>query len=171
MTRRSPSPKKPEAGPPRKIGAPVFECTPDVVEEFCSLMEAGEPLSAICKLPGMPSWGTVCKWKREYPEFLTRYMRAREASAEACEHNGIEATLLAKDRDSAAVAAVQLNAWKWAAAKRNPRTHGERIDANISGILGVAKIPLNLDLLSDEQREVIRDVLLLAPPTIEGSEE
>ena len=39
----------------------------------------------------------------------------------------------ATDKDTAAAVRVQVDAMKWAAAKRNPRIYGERIDVNHEG--------------------------------------
>lgn len=157
---------------PAVAGRPPFAFTQKTADTFCERLEAGEAISSICSSPGMPSWPTICKWKRERASFFTQYMRARENSAESCEHNGIQATLNATDKESAAVATAQLNAWKWAAAKRNPRTHGERFDAHFSGTVAVTRVPLDTSLLTEEQMQVLDEISLLtpAPLTIEHEE-
>lgn len=153
------------------MGRPEFPYTAEIAEEFLERMETGEPILSICDSEGMPSWATICKWKRLRPDFATMYARARESSAESCEHRAVAAAEKANDRDSAAAATVQANTLKWAAAKRNPRTHGDRIDGTFTGLLAAVAIPYNPALLPEEQREALRDALLTIPTTIESEPE
>jgi len=135
--------------------------TPEVADELCERLEAGEPVKEICRDAGMPDWKTLLRWRRKVPEFATHYARAREASAESLELAAIEESEKAVDSSTAAAARVRVDTLKWAAAKCHPRVYGERIDANISGTLSLSAL--------------INQSYKLAPPepepTIEGCAE
>jgi terminase small subunit-like protein len=99
---------------------PIY--TKDLATAFLERVEKGEHVMQICADPDMPCWRTVQMWRRKKPAFAASYLRVREASAEFLEHEeGDKAT----DRDSSAAARVRIDTLKWAAAKRNPRTHGD----------------------------------------------
>lgn len=112
--------------------------SPERADEFLTRLEGGEGIHSICDDEHMPAWATICRWKREFPDFATRYSRARESSAESCEHNAIYEAGTAIDKDTAAAAKVRSDVWKWAAAVRNPKTHGDRIDATVTFTNGLA---------------------------------
>jgi hypothetical protein len=129
---RDPAPKR---GPGRPLSY-----TPEVADELCERVEAGEPIKQICRDAGMPDWKTLLRWRRKVPEFATQYAHAREASAESLELAAIEESEKAVDSNTAAAARVRVDTLKWAAAKRHPRVYGERIDANISGALSLSAL-------------------------------
>lgn len=71
-----------KAAPVKKIGRPtVF--TQKIFEVICTRLADGEPLRAICRDPGMPSYRTVYKWKEEDADLNARIARAREAGFDA----------------------------------------------------------------------------------------
>ena len=110
--------------------------SPDVAEEICARVATGEDILSICSSEGMPSHTTLHRWREVRPEFRDAYTRARELSGEASEARiqKIMKDLRAGDIDANA-ARVLLDAEKWLAAKRAPRTHGDKIDVdhNIRG--------------------------------------
>lgn len=59
--------------------APVSTYTLAKSEEICERIAEGEPLRAICRSEGMPSWRTVYDWLSADDDFATRFARAREA--------------------------------------------------------------------------------------------
>ena len=87
----------------------------------------------------MPSYDIINRWKRENPAFYQAYSRAREASAEACEHNALASAEMAVDNDTASAARVRVMAWQWTAAKRNPRVYADKIDATVTINVGLAE--------------------------------
>lgn len=111
---------------------------PVLADEYCERVEMGETLSSIHADPSMPSAIIINRWKREQPEFLVNYNRAREASAEACEHNAIREVELAHDKDSAAVAKARAEVWRWTSGVRNPKTHGNKLDVDMRIEVGLA---------------------------------
>jgi len=143
----------------RPIGAPSLPYDEGLAEEYVMRMLAGETVDEISASPHMPSWPTICKWRLENGVFAGRYARAREASAESCEHNAIRAARLAVDNETASAMRVQVDIWKWAAAKRNPRTHGDR-----TTVAGDPDNPLVVQHRLTARRDLLRRLDALADP-------
>lgn len=59
----------------------------------------------------------------------------------------------------------------WWLKNRQKDKWQDKTDINWNGRLAVAAVPIDMAQLTEEQREVMRDVLLLTPPTIEGEAE
>lgn len=115
-----------------KVGRPST-FSPEVADVLCQRIADGENVLDVCDDPNMPAWSTLCGWRLRNPEFASAYARARVASAEALEMAALRKSTEATDKDTAAAVRVQVDAMKWAAAKRNPRIYGERIDVNHEG--------------------------------------
>ena len=153
----------------RGPGAPAFEFDQALADEFLERMEAGETVTTICAESYMPSWPTICRWKRENDGFSVKYARAREASAESCEHNVLRIADEAIDAETAQVARVRMDAWRWAASKRNPKTHGDR-----TVVSGDPDSPLVVQHQLAARRDLLRRLDSLAEPvplTIEATAE
>lgn len=60
----------------------------EVADAICERIGEGEPLRAICRTEGMPSWRSVYRWMEDYPEFAARIAHARtrgfDSIAEEC---------------------------------------------------------------------------------------
>jgi hypothetical protein len=119
-------------------GKPFVPFSKELAAEVCERIENGESITELCADLEMPSWRTICRWRRENPEFSSAYAQAREASAEACEHNAIREAEMAKSRETFAAAKVRSDIWKWTAAVRNPATHGNKLDAKVSIEIGLS---------------------------------
>lgn len=65
----------------KKLGRPS-KFSDALAEKICNLIEEGYSERQIAAMDGMPSTRTIWQWKENYPEFLRRSARAREASAE-----------------------------------------------------------------------------------------
>lgn len=131
--------------------------TEEIGLKLCERIANGENVKAVCRDSDMPDWTTLMRWRLRFPEFATRYARAREASAEALEMEALEIAETATDKDTAAAVRVRVDAMKWAAAKRHPRMYGDRIDVNHEG-------KISLEGLVRETFKTIE------PPTIEHEE-
>jgi hypothetical protein len=97
----------------------------ELVETICEQLAKGQALAAICRGRGMPSVRTFLQWADEQDGVAVEYTRALAARGEwfAAEHDRIRKT--AKDRDSAAVARVQLSALEWQMSKMAPKRYGD----------------------------------------------
>jgi hypothetical protein len=105
-----------------------------MAERICVLLAEGKALVEITAQDDMPATSTVYRWMEYHPEFSEMYYRARERQA----HTMADRAVLMALRGGGAiadpqVAAVQLNAIKWAAARLAPRTFGDKQDINIGG--------------------------------------
>lgn len=73
----------------KKLGRPS-KFSDALAEKICNLIEEGHSERQIAAMDGMPSTRTIWQWKEDYPEFLRRSARAREASAEKFDDERIE---------------------------------------------------------------------------------
>jgi hypothetical protein len=83
----------------------------------------GKSLVDVCKAAAMPSARTVLQWAADNTEFSQRYMRAREVQAEHMDNLIVETAKKAQDDPQAA--RVQIDAYKWRAAKLAPKKYGD----------------------------------------------
>lgn len=65
-----------------KRAAPVFY-SDELADEIVRRITEGQPLREICRLPGMPTWGTVYDWIDARPELEARFARARARGHDA----------------------------------------------------------------------------------------
>lgn len=65
----------------KKTGRPSLYSA-ELVDRIVELIAEGHSERQIAKMDGMPSVRTIQNWKDQYPEFLQRSARAREAAAE-----------------------------------------------------------------------------------------
>jgi hypothetical protein len=124
---------------------------------ICTRIANGESLSAICKEKNTPSIAAVFVWLGKYPKFKESYARAREQQAEYYANEIIDIadempTCEVPDPDGGVsirvdAAGVQRNrlrvdARKWYASKVAPKTYGDKIQAELSGELGIRTVIL-----------------------------
>lgn len=124
--------------PKQAVGRPPMPFNTDQAAEFLVRLEAGEAMHDICASVHLPSYPTISRWRTEVPEFAARYARARELSAEGLEHRAMLAAMSAT-AETFQQSRLIVDTLKWAAAKRNPKTHGDRIDATITFNSGLAE--------------------------------
>jgi hypothetical protein len=112
--------------PGRKVGRPSAY-SPALVESICDAVASGKVMSAILKMPGMPTDRTVRRWKLDYPDFDRAYARAREASAEYEERRVVEIRdAMLAGLYPADVARVAIDASFRLAKARDPARYGDR---------------------------------------------
>lgn len=119
--------------------------TPEIADEICDLVAQCVPVASICAMEGMPSKGTLYRWKRENQEFRDKYARAREERADARqdEMDEIVHKMLAGDIKPDA-ARVAIDAIKWQMGKEKPKIYGEKIqiDARHEHVNGLSDAEL-----------------------------
>ena len=97
--------------------------TADII---CQRIVEGESLYRICKDPNMPSYSTVCKWKRNNSDFVEDLDQARvdrsEYYADQAIHEGMEIT----HKDDVPVATLKHNVMKWAAGVGDAGRYGTK---------------------------------------------
>lgn len=123
--------------PAVKTGRPSL-FTEAMEEEIVARVAAGNDIAGICESVGI-SLATLHRWRELHPEFGEAYARGRSRSGEASESriqrvmDDVRAGLI-----DANAARVLIDAEKWLAGKRAPRTHGDRVELEHSGSGGQA---------------------------------
>jgi len=75
----------------------------------------GESLYKVCQDPAMPSYATVCRWKRDVVEFREDLDQARIDRAEYYADRAVDEGMAAFEKDDVPVAQLKHNVMKWAA--------------------------------------------------------
>lgn len=71
----------------------VTRYTPDLAEQICARIEAGEGLNGICRDPALPCRETILNWRTTVPGFRARYELARALQARARVARGLSPLL------------------------------------------------------------------------------
>ena len=114
----------------------------DTADAICEHLADGTSLRAICRLDGMPSTSTVCKWLSLRSTFAEQYTRAREAQADALfdeildiadtHERGEKRTTKADgavetvEADMIEHRKLRIDARKWMAGKLRPKKYGDK---------------------------------------------
>jgi hypothetical protein len=133
----------------------------EIWAHILDLMVSGMSLSAILRLPGMPSY-SLCKLQlRADPELRARYDEAVEDRADALAEQ-VEAIAdeeIPADLDGPSKTAwslrqrLRFDARRWASSKLAPRRYGDRISVEQTGTM------VNLQALVDERQRRMREML------------
>lgn len=115
----------------------VFPVSKFVVEEMIDLILEGRTVRSICERPGMPTYQTVLRWRKKYPDFRDAYDAALRASADQLADEELELvreTAAAKLLTAPEVQARKLlsESLKWHARIRNPNRFGEKTQLEVS---------------------------------------
>lgn len=122
------------------LGAPPYKWTEEIEQEIFDRIAKGQAVRSICKDDWLPSERTFYKRLAEDAEFTQRYMRAREAQADAIfeecliiadsqegdviEVDGVEQV----NHDAIARAKLRIDTRKWMAGKLRPKVYGDKMD-------------------------------------------
>jgi hypothetical protein len=117
------------------------------METILARISAGESLVRVLRDDGMPVYQTVMNWIGDDADLLDKYMRAREASADADADRvkDVADRTLAGEYDPQA-ARVAIDALKWSAGKRKPKVYGDKLDVNHGGGITVNMTPDDANL-------------------------
>lgn len=147
-----------------KAGRPS-KYNPEVAAKICERLSEGESLRKICKDSDLPDRCTVLKWLTIHPEFNHQYARARVISAEAdADDVAFCAREVLEGRMDAAAANAAVNALKWSAGQRNPKRYGPNNTFDPDAPNQINKPTINVSLLSQEQRDFLRQILIDSNP-------
>jgi hypothetical protein len=100
-----------------------------VAQQICERIADGQSLRTICSDKDMPDKSSVLLWLRTYDEFSTQYARAREEQADAMDDEILD-TARSTTNENAQAARVQIDAFKWRAARLAPKKYGDKLDIN-----------------------------------------
>jgi hypothetical protein len=103
----------------------------ELAERILDRISNGESLARICSDEDMPSIRTVIRWAVDNQDFGTKHAQAREAQAEVMDDLILQAAAAAGD--DAQASRVQIDAYKWRAAKLAPKRYSDRLDLTNAG--------------------------------------
>ena len=105
----------------------------EIQERVIVELQTGRSLRQVCKDEGMPDLTTILRWVVIFPEFATKYARARMAQADTLfdRMEVVEEAVTAGSMDSHA-ARVVLDSMRWRASKLAPKVYGDRLDVSVS---------------------------------------
>jgi hypothetical protein len=124
----------------RKPGRPS-DYTPQLADAICFQIATGRSLNSILRQDNMPHYNTVMRWLTVHVEFREKYVRARENSADHyAEKVGSVADETLEGAHDPQAARVAIDAYKWIAAKQQPRKYGDNRHIDLSGVVVDAKV-------------------------------
>jgi|694.fasta_scaffold06859_22 hypothetical protein len=144
----------------KKLGAPPkYDQT--TRDEICAALAEGRSLRSICRQEGMPSIVLVLRWLREEPAFVTQYVHAREAQADALAEEILEIADNASndwmEREDPENPGFSLNgehiqrsklrvdARKWWASKVAPKKYGDKVEQTLKGEVAVRNVRIAVE--------------------------
>lgn len=107
----------------------------EVAEAICERLSEGESLLSISKDPAMPARSTILKWRNEIEEFSASYARAYEMGADI-QFDELEELAATATPETVGVVKLQLDARKWALARRLPKKYGDKVTQEVTGADG-----------------------------------
>lgn len=137
--------------------------TPEIAQRICERIAAGDPLTVICREPGMPTTETVRVWEREDREgFSAIYAQARQAQADHYFDQVVEiADQPMTDAVEVQAAKLRVDSRKWVLARMNRAKYGDHASLNVGGQAGntlEVKHAVDLSKLSEEQRDALAKI-------------
>lgn len=105
--------------------------------QICERIAHGEKITEICKEDKMPTYGQLCRWRREHSEFKEWLSLARQDRADVFFDKALAAVENAdEDRDSISLARLRSDFYKAAAKVSNPETFGEKSGPAVQVVSG-----------------------------------
>jgi hypothetical protein len=183
MTKRTK--KKAQSPKSRGRGRPSKYCQ-KLAEEICERLAGGESLRSICRDDYMPDERAVRLWAVNNGAFSPQYVRAREIAflrmadeildiaddgsndyLERQRDDGTKYTVI--DHENIHRSRLRVDTRKWILAKMLPKVFGERVTNAITGADGGpvqiednTPNPIDVKLLTQKQRDALRDALMAA---------
>jgi hypothetical protein len=120
---------------------------PEYVDEICTHIAQGGSLVEWCEPDDRPGFSTITTWLREDEEFQAKYTHAREAQGDYFADKVVTtADNCVADAVEIQKAKLQIDSYKWAAAKRKPKVYGDKsaVDLTSNG--------KTIESLTDDER-------------------
>jgi len=120
---------------------------PEYVDEICTHIAQGGSLVEWCEPDERPGFSTITQWLREDEAFSAKYAHAREAQGDYFADKVVAtADNCVADAVEIQKAKLQIDSYKWAAAKRKPKVYGDKqaVDLTSNG--------KTIDSLTDDER-------------------
>lgn len=145
-----------KAAQKKTLGRPS-KYTPELAEEICARLIAGESLRSICEDENFPDKATVLRWAAYDESFRDHYARAKllsaESSADDVEHY---ARAAARGEIDPAAARTAIDGLKWSAGQRDAKKYGPKTQHEITGqVQHTIRPELPWESLSPETRALV----------------
>lgn len=112
-----------------------FPYTQLLGDQICEHVAEGKTLPEIARMPGMPTYAQIARWRRQHPDFDEGYKMARKDRAEIYFHKLItEIEQATADRNEIALARLRADMYKFAAKVCSPDEYVEKqtLDAKVA---------------------------------------
>lgn len=119
----------------KATGLKLFPYSPFLADEICLRVSSGETLTSICRTPGFPSYGVLCRWRRENPDFEKALDRARRDKGEFYLERAIEEVEKDHLKDDVPLAKLRADVYRAASRVYDPDKFSET--NKVSGSLGI----------------------------------
>lgn len=118
---------------PQALERGVVTYNPLVVDLLCQKIAEGGSITKICKEPNMPTYQTLCRWRRAHPSIDEQLLIARRDRAEYLRDEALAEAQRAEGRDPISGSQLRVDTYKWAASvdheRYNPKT---KVEATIN---------------------------------------
>ncbi len=119
----------------KKFESSTYKYSSDFCDLVCQLIREGKTFTDISKIPGFPSYNTICRWKRENSLFNEAIKEANKDRASLFMDEVIDISRSAKDgnvdKDSVAAMRLAVDGFEKAAAAGNPSEFGKAKDQQV----------------------------------------
>ena len=145
-------------------GRPPMPFDEHVADAICEELANGKSLIRVLKEnDAFPSYATIMKWLKQFPEFAEDYAEARSHQGD---HDSDKVDDVAQQvregKIDPASARVAIDAYKWAAAHRRPKKYGAKIDVEQTTAISVTHTldvsGLSMDELDALEKALSKDV-------------
>lgn len=115
---------------------------------ICGRMAQGKSLRKICESRRLPTITTVLDWVIKNPEFAKRYADAKKLRADWAAQKTIDVAEAATP-ETAAVARLQVDVYRWHASKLDTQAYGEK-----AAEMNVHNTVNNFTISLEQQRQI-----------------
>ena len=116
----------------------------EVFEKILERISQGEAVTTIVQDEGMPAYSKVLD-RFVQPEWREKYARAREMQGDYYAERISDVMDEIRTTDDAQMARVKIDALKWLAGKRKPKTYGDKVEQEHTGGVTI-KVVTGLDV-------------------------
>lgn len=102
-----------------------YHYTLPLASHICDLIREGHSFVSISKMPNMPPYSAIMRWRHLHPDFAEAIKRAKQDRAELYHDRVIEEADNIATEEDAKIAKPKIDAYKWAAEKNNPEEYGK----------------------------------------------
>ena len=104
-----------------------FSYSEVLADIICQKIAEGGSISQVSKDASMPSYSTIARWRRKYPDFNDAIKLAFEDRAHLYHDKAIATAEETEDKDEVPQNRLKVDTYKWAAEKGDPKSYGKQM--------------------------------------------